>query len=397
MLKLRSISKIEFDNYIKKQNNTHFMQSTAWGEFEKVTNHITPHYLGLVDEDNDIVAATLLLEEHLPLNCSNLYAPRGFVIDYKNKRTLRIFTNKLKDFAKSRKATSIRINPSITTEDEELNNLKELGYKRNSNVKLLEYTYKIDLTKDQKEIEKSYSENAKKNLKETEKYDAEIIVGSQKDLEEFFQLQNNENNDYYETIYDIFSNNEHTKVKLFLGQLHITKTIKILEKELVRVNNQIAIIPIDNLDASSKERLTTLRNQKNKINDDLKRFKEYKLEYGNSLTVSAALTMEQNNKVWILSEANNNVLLDTNLNYRIYNEYIKYYKNNSFNLFNQLSPLESNPSFNEFKKEFGGEFIEYAGDYVLVTNHITNFIQNKLIPLFNKFKKEDIDETSNSN
>lgn len=397
MLKLRSISKIEFDNYIKKQNNTHFMQSTAWGEFEKVTNHITPHYLGLVDEDNDIVAATLLLEEHLPLNCSNLYAPRGFVIDYKNKRTLRIFTNKLKDFAKSRKATSIRINPSITTEDEELNNLKELGYKRNSNVKLLEYTYKIDLTKDQKEIEKSYSENAKKNLKETEKYDAEIIVGSQKDLEEFFQLQNNENNDYYETIYDIFSNNEHTKVKLFLGQLHITKTIKILEKELVRVNNQIAIIPIDNLDTSSKERLTTLRNQKNKINDDLKRFKEYKLEYGNSLTVSAALTMEQNDKVWILSEANNNVLLDTNLNYRIYNEYIKYYKNNSFNLFNQLSPLESNPSFNEFKKEFGGEFIEYAGDYVLVTNHITNFIQNKLIPLFNKFKKEDIDETSNSN
>lgn len=397
MLKLRSISKIEFDNYIKKQNNTHFMQSTAWGEFEKVTNHITPHYLGLVDEDNDIVAATLLLEEHLPLNCSNLYAPRGFVIDYKNKRTLRIFTNKLKDFAKSRKATSIRINPSITTEDEELNNLKELGYKRNSNVKLLEYTYKIDLTKEQKEIEKSYSENAKKNLKETEKYDAEIIVGSQKDLEEFFQLQNNENNDYYETIYDIFSNNEHTKVKLFLGQLHITKTIKILEKELVRVNNQIAIIPIDNLDTSSKERLTTLRNQKNKINDDLKRFKEYKLEYGNSLTVSAALTMEQNDKVWILSEANNNVLLDTNLNYRIYNEYIKYYKNNSFNLFNQLSPLESNPSFNEFKKEFGGEFIEYAGDYVLVTNHITNFIQNKLIPLFNKFKKEDIDETSNSN
>lgn len=397
MLKLRSISKIEFDNHIKKQNDTNFMQSTAWGEFEKVTNYVTPHYLGLVDEDNDIIAATLLLEEHLPLNCSNLYAPRGFVIDYKNKRTLRIFTNKLKDFAKSRKATSIRINPSISTEDEELNNLKDLGYKRNSNIKLLEYTYKIDLTKEQKEIEKSYSENVKSNLKDTEKYDAELIVGSQKDLEEFFQLQNNQNNDYYETIYDIFSNNEHTKVKLFLGKLHITKTIKILEKELVRVNNQIAIIPIDNLDASSKERLTTLRNQKNKINDDLKRFKEYKLEYGNSLTISATLTMEQKDKVWILSEANNQVLLDTKLNYRIYNEYIKYYKNNSFNLFNQLSPLECSPSFNEFKKEFGGEFIEYAGDYVLVTNHITNFIQNKLIPLFNKFKKEDIDETSNSN
>ena len=38
MYKLRSISKTEFENYIKKQENTHFMYSTAWGEFEKVTN-----------------------------------------------------------------------------------------------------------------------------------------------------------------------------------------------------------------------------------------------------------------------------------------------------------------------------------------------------------------------
>lgn len=397
MLKLRSISKKEFDNYIKKQQNTHFMQSTAWGEFEKVTNHVSPHYLGLIDEENDIVGATLLLEEHLPLNCSNLYAPRGFAIDYKNKKLLKTFTNKLKDFAKIRKATSIRINPSITSNDEELYFLKELGYKRTSNIKLLEYTYKIDLTKPIKEIEKSYSNNVKNQLSTTEKYDIELIVGTQKDLKELFDLQGNKNNEQYETIYDIFSNDDHTKVRLFLGKLHITKTIKILEKELTRINNQIAIIPIDNLDKSSKERLTNLRNQKNKVNDDLKRFKEYKLKYGNSLTISAALTMEQNDKVWILSEANNNVLLETNLNYRIYNEYIKYYKNNSFNLFNQLSPLECNPDFNEFKKEFGGDFIEYIGDYILVTNPISYFIQNKVLPIIKINNKEETNEISNTN
>ena len=397
MLKLRSISKIEFDNYVKENTNTHFMHSSAWGEFEKVTSHVTPHYLGLTDEDNTIVAATLLLEEHLPLNSSNLYAPRGFVIDYNDKSLLKTFTTKLKDFAKTRKATSIRINPSLTTTDDALATLKELNYKKNSHIKLLEYTYKIDLTKSLKEIEKEYSDNVKENLLKTEKYDVELLIADPKDFEEFLTLQDNKNNDYYETLYDIFRNNEYTKIKLLLGKLHITKTLKILEKELVRVNNQIAIIPIDNLDASSKERLTNLRKQKDQINEDLKRFKSYKLEYGNSLTISAALVMEQNDKVWILSEANNEVLLETNLNYRIYNEYIKYYKNNSFNLFNQLSPLESNQNFNEFKKEFGGEFIEYIGEYVLVTNHITNFIQNKVVPLFKAFKKEEQNETSNSN
>ena len=73
-------------------------------EFEKVTNHTTPYYLGLVNENEEIVAATLLLEEHLPMNNCSLYAPRGFVIEYKNHRLLTIFTEKLKDFAKHKKA-----------------------------------------------------------------------------------------------------------------------------------------------------------------------------------------------------------------------------------------------------------------------------------------------------
>lgn len=397
MFKLRSISKLEFESYIEKQADAHFMQSTAWGEFEKVIHFVTPHYLGLTDENNNIVAATLILEEHLPLNCSNLYAPRGFAIDYNNKQILKIFIYKLKNFAKARKATSIRINPN-NSEESLKQTLKDLNFKRTKKNRLIEYTYSIDLTKPLKEIEKLYSDNIKEKLLLTEKYDIELLPATAKNLEELFTLKNNENKEYYKTLYEIFSNNENAKIKLFLGKLHITKTLKILEKELIRINNQIAIIPIDNLDKSSKEKLTNLRKQKDHINLDLKRFKNYKLEYGNYLIVSAALMMEDKNKVWVLIETNNNVLSETNLNYRIYSEYIKYYKNNSFNLFNQLSPLESNPSFNEYKKEFGGKLIKYIGEYVLVTNHFTNFIQQKIIPLFSKFKrKENIDETSNPN
>ena len=397
MYKLRSISKTEFENYIKKQENTHFMYSTAWGEFEKVTTFTSPHYLGLVNDENDIIAATLLLEEYLPLNCSNLYAPRGFIIDYNEKSILKTFVSKLKDFARTKNATSIRINPPLVVEDNIVQTLKELNFKRNSNIKLLEYTYRLDLTKSQKELEKNYSDEVKEHLLRTEKYDVELLPASIKELEEFFTLNKNINRDYYETLYDIFSNDDNTKIRLLLGKLHITKTIKILEKELVRVNNQIAIIPIDNLDQTSKARLTSLRKQKDNITSDLKTFKSYKLEYGNSLTISAALMMEHKNTVWTISEANHKVLEEITLTSRLYNEYIKYYKNNSFNLFNQLSPLESNQSFNELKKEFGGEFTEYIGDYILIINPIMYFMQNKIIPIFNKFKKEDTNETSNSN
>lgn len=394
MLKLRSISKIDFDNFTQDhESSSHFMQTSHWGEFEKVTNHTTPYYLGLVNEQEEIVAATLLLEEHLPMNNCSLYAPRGFVIEYKNHRLLTIFTEKLKDFAKHKKAISLRINPAISYKNVEetneiLQTLKKLGYKKQTKIKLLEYNYIIDLTKDLNEITNNYSDNIKEKLNSTETYDIELSIGTSKDLEELFNLQENKNKKTYETLYDIFNNNEHAKIKLFLGKLHITKTMKTLEKDLRRINNQMSIIPIDNLEKTSKQKLENLKKQREIISNDLEKFKKYKLEYGNYLTISANLMMEHNNTVWIISEASNEILKETNLTYRIYDEYIKYYKDQGFNYFKQLSPIENNPDINEFKKEFGGEFTEYIGEYNLITNKPMYFIQNNIIPIFSSKKKD---------
>ena len=86
MLRLKSIDKLEFDNYVVNHpTKSHFLQSESWGEFAKVKKNLTPYYLGLVNEDEQLVAATLLLEKHLPMNLCYFYAPRGFVIDYNKK------------------------------------------------------------------------------------------------------------------------------------------------------------------------------------------------------------------------------------------------------------------------------------------------------------------------
>lgn len=397
MLKLRSISKKDFDNYTETQEtSSHFMQTSSWGEFDKVTNHTTPYYLGLVNDDEEIVAATLLLEEHLSMNFCCLYAPRGFVIDYKNTRLLTIFTQKLRDFAKHKKAISIKINPAIIYKynnelidkdaEQIIQHLKNLGYKKQSKNNLLDYNYRINLDKDLQELEKNYSNNLKEKLASTQMYDIELTVGTHKDLEELFTLQESTNKSYYETLYDIFSNNENTKIKLFLGKLHITKTLKSLEKDLRRINNQMSIIPIDNLEKASKEKLANLKSQREKVNKDIEKFRNYKLEYGNYLTISANLMMEHNNTVWTLSEASNHILDETNLSYTIYNEYIKYYKDQGFHLFKQLSPIEHDTSFNDLKKEFGGEHIKYIGEYNLITNHAMYFLLRKILPIFSKNK-----------
>ena len=65
MLKLINLNKEEFDEFVKNHSKSHFLQSLSWGEFAKVKKNLTPYYLGLVNEDNKIIAATLLLQKML--------------------------------------------------------------------------------------------------------------------------------------------------------------------------------------------------------------------------------------------------------------------------------------------------------------------------------------------
>ena len=114
MLKLKNIEKEQYDNFVKNhKTKSHFLQSLSWGEFSKIQKNLTPYYLGLVNEQEEIVAATLLLEKKLPMNKCYFYAPRGFVIDYKRKDLVRDMTKKVVEFAKNKKAIFVKIDPDI--------------------------------------------------------------------------------------------------------------------------------------------------------------------------------------------------------------------------------------------------------------------------------------------
>ena len=114
MLKLENIEKERFDKYVENhKTKSHFLQSLSWGEFCKIQKKQTPHYLGLVDEKNNIVAATLLLEKKLPLNYSYFYSPRGFVLDYKDKNLFNEMTRQVVNYIKKRKGIFLKIDPDL--------------------------------------------------------------------------------------------------------------------------------------------------------------------------------------------------------------------------------------------------------------------------------------------
>ena len=184
MLKLKNIDKEKFDTYVKEhKTKSHFLQSLSWGEFAKIKKGLTPHYLGLINENDELVGATLLLEKKLPMNFTYFYAPRGFVIDYNKKEIVREMTKRVVEFAKTKKAIFVKIDPDlIKTQfnylNEEIPNpqyeelfetLKEAGFKHQGFTKNFEtmqprYTFRIDLTQSLEDIENHFSKTTKQRI-----------------------------------------------------------------------------------------------------------------------------------------------------------------------------------------------------------------------------------------
>lgn len=386
MLRLKNLDKEVYDNYVKShKDKSHFLHSESLTEFIKVENNLTPYYLGLVSENDEIVCATTIFQEYLKMNYCRLYIPAGFIVDYKNKHLLKTMTKKIVDFAISKKALSIEMSPYISDnlKDEDksiiIENLKAVGFKqtnKSSDIMLKEKTERIDLTEDMETIENNFSNEIKDYLTKAISLETEVLVGSKKDLDSLYEIMLSINKeevrskDYYETLYEILNGNNYTKATIILGKINLTKTIKSLEKKIKRTSDQMSIIPIDSLTKSSKDKLANLTKQKEELTQELEKFRIFKQEHSQESTICAHLLIEHNDKAWLLYDYNKNVLEETYLKYYTYYKDIKYCKDHDIKYLEQISP--------SILTEFNAKTIESIGTYTHKVRPITNFIITKI-------------------
>ena len=437
MTKLVRLNEEKYENFLKKQKKSHFLQSYAWGQLSKVKKNLTPHYLGLIDEEENILATALMLENHLPLNYSYFYCPRGYVIDYENKELLTTMTKEIIKFAKSKKAIFVKIDPDLIYKDYNYQNeeqklsydinkifetLKSLGYKHQGFTKNFEtmqprYTFRIDLNQSLEEIENHFSKTTKQRIAKAKKLDTYVEIGTEEDIKEFYHLMMltetrkdfvSYNEDYYKTLYDIFNGGQNSKATLFLGKVDIDKTLTKIKDNLKAINNQISILPIDNLSKSAKNKLKELTRQKENCNKEIEKYEKYKKDYGNNLTLSAHMIVEYADKAWVLYAGNHNILTETYVNYYTYEQHIKYCKEKGLKVYDQFGTIgdlsKDNPRYglHEFKRKFGGDYVEFLGEFDYITNKPMYFIFTKLVPFYrkiirNKSKKVIENEVKNTN
>ncbi|MEG0751712.1 MAG: peptidoglycan bridge formation glycyltransferase FemA/FemB family protein [Oscillospiraceae bacterium] len=404
------VERARFDDFVRLHpTKSHFMQSAAWGDFSRVEKALLPHMVGLEGNDGKLVAAALLLERKPPMFPKYFYCPRGPVVDFDNRALLFQFLGALRDFSRSEGAMFLKFDPDVPLRVMDgdgtaipdsgdnsalVTELKAFGcvhrgFNTGFEGRQPRYTFRIDLSPSDKEIDSHIVGNVLKNVKKSHRYACEVARGVSSDIPELHRLISitSERDDfigygesYYQNFYDILAKND--MATLWLGKVDPARSAEMLRGELEALLEKRKTLrkegPLHESELSEQRLLREIEN-----------FNNYALEYPDGATISAHLVARYGDKAWAVHAGSDRLMSETFTNNRVYYEKIHAAKADGARLLDQFGTVgnpESSPlkSLHEFKRQFGGRYIEFIGEFDIVLRPFWHFIYDQVLPLYRR-------------
>ncbi len=404
---IENVDKNKYINFTDNHPKSHFLQSYAWGEFCRKIKGQIPYYVGMEDDNNNLVATSLILLKKTPLGYSYGYSPRGFIIDYSNHELIKEFSDYLRKFMKDKKIIYIKFDPDIPYQDidEDANPIENgnnnydlynymlsLGYIHTGFYRLYEgnqprYTFRIDLKRKWEDIESKMSKSFLKSVKRSNTYDLEIDNDIK--IEEFYRLvQNNSSKDDFDAhnlkYYQVFTEELEKEgiVKYFNISIKPQELAKKFTKEIKEIKKELE---------TNKKRAEDLKNQLTKLEKDINVFKDIK---ENKIVVCSLICTYTKNRAWSMFIGSDDLANMTFAVTRSYYEAIKDAYNNGYDFFDLFgTPGDPHTTYknlaklHDFKRKFGDKYIEFIGEFDLVNKKFLYHALPLLLGVYRKVRK----------
>ena len=395
------LTELQFKNYSNMHSKKNY-KKTIQKEKLKQQNGYTPHYLGLIDELNNVHAATLILGKPINNKYKYGYAPNGYLINFYNLDLLQTFTIELKSFLKKQNFVYVRVNPNLKYQTYDsnfilkennsgiINELKKIGYEFLPNTTKYKMILKTnDITATYKNFKRSLRRNINDCLK---KGIAVSLATTKEDIDEFLNLIDNKQR--YEQMLEAF-NSPKNKLDIYLAKINPNTYINnyryLLKKE--QIQNEILNEKLKNPKVKKTKKLLERKMISDKVintykNEMIKATKIAK-EYPNGVTIAGVATIKNANKIHFIKEGYKNEFKDIKSLNIIKWEVIKHQISNGYYYFD-LGPVTINN--NQITKAgYNGTIIEYTNSFDLVINDLLYKINGFGKKLSKKEPKNEVD------
>lgn len=390
-MKIRQLSIFEFDKFALSHPLSSYYQTSNYALFQSEQGN-DYDLIGLVNEKNEIIAASLIVIKKINIFFSYGYAPRGFLMNYYDEAIIKEFTTKLKKHYYNKNVAFIKVNPEIEIGQIDFkkqsitynrnrniaNTLKKYNFKKLSGNKLFETKLpNYNAITILKEYDfKNLPKNARNKIHKGENSGIYIEKGKRDDIRtlyELFKLKKDRPLSYYINYYNAFSKNDN--IDIFLLKIDFEKCLINLrekyEKEL-ELNNKLNDKVLSNNTPDVLRRKMTSDKNLNDYNQNIA-IATQNLAKQKELIIGGAITIKHKNRINIMISSYNKQFKHYSPNYYLHHAIIEYYKNDyDFIDLNGITGdfSKENPykGLNEFKQGFNPLSFEYIGEYDFIIN-----------------------------
>ena len=411
-MKIVTLRPDQFTKFASTHKYRNYYQSVAYGN-TMIKFGYNVHYLGIVNENNKLIGASLILYKEVFMSNKIAYAPRGILCDYDDKKILKEIIEKIKKVLGKQGFMMLRIDPyipeSIRDHKGNIININQQASTIIKNLKRVGFSYKgknrffetekprwealVLLNRESNEIYESFDKRVRTKIKRAATSGLEVIRDEKKDVETLYDMikkkQSNPLN-FYKYLLKNFNDN----IEIYYARIN-TSTFTINSRRMFEqeqeTNNQLAeMIQRPYLEPKERENYLNKKMESDKLLETYKNnlvlATELLKTHPDGIKVAGAMTITFDNAAYVFIDGIRDKYSSLNANYLVKWFMIDDYNKRGFKYINlnaiagEFEEKHQFSGLNESKLGFNSTITEYIGEFDIILN---NFSYN----LYKNFKK----------
>ena len=411
-MKIITLTGKQFSEYTRNHKYRSYYQTVEYGRLMKIDGY-DYHLLGFLNNNNELIGASMVLFKKVFLNYKVAYAPYGFLLNYSNNDTIEELTNKLRKLLLKQKFIYLKINPriecskrnkngNITAYNPEINDIMEIlqrnnylhhGFNNYFEDMKPRWNAILKLSASNDILYSNLSKTIRNKISKAERLGVEmkeIDPNNKEDITTFFQFirrKHDRSFKYYQKLIKEFNN----KAKIYMGILNTRKYLENSKEayELELNKNEEINIKLQEVSRieTNIEKVLTQKMESDKI---LERAHQHLIDatklyskYPDGIKISGMLVVENEDEADLIIEGFDKKYSDFDPNYLVRWELIKKWNLEGKKYFNmngivgELKETNKYSGLNESKLGYNADAVEYIGEFDYVINKTVYNIYKK--------------------
>ncbi len=402
-MKIVKLNSSQFDKFATSHRYRNYFQSSMYANI-MVKFGYRAQFLGIVNEQNKLMGATLIIYKEVFMGNKIAYAPRGILFNYEDEAETKELAEKLKKVLGKQGFMLLRMDPYVplTIRDAEgnimnfnnkgnaiIDNLKKAGFEYKGKTLYFEtekprWEALVLLQRDIREIFAKLDKHTRNKIRRAINSGIEVVKDEKRSINKLYNFVGRKEKKplaYYKTICEKFEDDVDIYYAKINTETFLINSRRSYEKE-VEYNESLAS-RVQDMSLDEKERNTYLNKkmESDKLitsyKNSLLRATDLLKSNPDGIVIAGAMVIKYDNAAYIFSEGMDDEYAYLDPNYLIRWQLICDYNNLGYKYINldgiagEFEGENNYAGLNESKLGFNSTVTEYIGEFDIVLNNFT--------------------------